>query len=138
METQPHSPYQIISPPFSTRDFRKLSKKELKAYNEWFHQVLPERIRILTATVKATKGYEHWEADGTPDSLNSLGDWLPSQIERLLNNRGRNATVRPEHPTSTQTCNRSSDQRSNKQIHFIGHGCGVLFESGIYKEPSIT
>ena len=72
--------YPIIQPPF-TLVFRAMSKKELKDYNEWFHKVIPERIGILTAAVQTTSGYERWESDNSPESLETLGEWFLTQAE---------------------------------------------------------
>lgn len=72
--------YPIIQPPF-TLVFREMSKKELKEYNEWFHKVMPERIQILTSAIKSTLGYENWEPDRSPRSLEALGEWFLAQVE---------------------------------------------------------
>ena len=72
--------YSIIQPPFMLK-FREMSKKELKEYNEWFHQVMPERIQILTSAIKSTTGYENWEPDCSPESLEPLGEWFLAQVE---------------------------------------------------------
>jgi hypothetical protein len=75
--------YQIIQPPF-TLVFWEMSKKELKDYYEWFHKVMPDRIHILTSTVKSTLGYEHWKPDCSPESLELLDDWFFTQVETRL------------------------------------------------------
>lgn len=72
--------YSIIQPPF-TLVFREMSKKELKDYNDWFHKIMPERIQILTLAIKSTPGYENWEANSSPESLEPLGEWFFSQVE---------------------------------------------------------
>ncbi len=72
--------YPTIQPPFTLK-FREMPKKELKDYNEWFHKVMPERIQILIAAVKSTPGYEKWESDYFPDSLEMLGEWFLRQVE---------------------------------------------------------
>lgn len=72
--------YQIIQPPFMLA-FREMTKKELMAYNDWFHKVIPERIQILTSAINSTPGYEKWEPDYTPVSLEPLGEWFLAQAE---------------------------------------------------------
>jgi len=72
--------YQIIQPPF-TLVFSEMSKKELKNYNEWFHKVLPERLQILVSAVQTTPGYEQWNPDFSPQSLEILGKWFLGQVE---------------------------------------------------------
>lgn len=72
--------YPIIQPPF-TLVFREMSKKELKDYNMWFHEVMPERIQILLLAIKSAVGYEDWMPDCSPESLEVLGDWFLTQVE---------------------------------------------------------
>lgn len=72
--------YEIIQPPF-TLVFREMSKKELRAYYDWFLAQVPQRIDILINAVHATTGYEDWSADYSPDSLNALGKWFAGQVE---------------------------------------------------------
>ena len=73
-------PYAIIHPPIPLK-FRERSRKELEAYRIWFHQVRAGRIAELTRAVKSTAGYERWEPDATPASLDVLGSWLEGQVE---------------------------------------------------------
>lgn len=72
--------YTIIQPPFELK-FREKSKKDLVAYRQWFHAVMPERIAELTKAVRSTAGSRNWEADLTPDSLGPLGEWFRGQVE---------------------------------------------------------
>ena len=43
--------YSIIQPPFTLK-FREMSRKELKDYKAWFHEVTPERIAELKDEVR--------------------------------------------------------------------------------------
>jgi hypothetical protein len=72
--------YAIIQPPFPLQ-FRDMSKTELETYGAWFHQVSPDRIAELTRAVKRTPGYEHWEPNATPESLDDLGRWFEGKVE---------------------------------------------------------
>lgn len=72
--------YAIIQPPF-TRPFREMSKKELREYFAWFQAILPERLTVLTGAVHLTAGFEDWNADFTPASLDQLGHWHAAQVE---------------------------------------------------------
>lgn len=72
--------YAIIQPPFTLK-FREMPKKELEAYRAWFHEIMPERIVELTKAVKSAPGFESWEADETPESLEKLGEWFDAQVE---------------------------------------------------------
>jgi hypothetical protein len=58
-----------------------MSKRELADYREWFLAILPVRMRTLEEAVLATQGFERWRANETPDSLNTLGEWLATQVE---------------------------------------------------------
>jgi hypothetical protein len=72
--------YAIIQPPFALK-FREMPKKELQAYREWFHSVMPERLAELTKAVKSTPGLQSWEPDLSPNSLGPLGGWYRDQVE---------------------------------------------------------
>jgi hypothetical protein len=72
--------YTIIQPPFSQK-FQEMPKKELQAYKEWFHAVMPERLAVLTRAVQSTTGFQKWEPDLSPDSLGPLGAWFRDRVE---------------------------------------------------------
>jgi hypothetical protein len=58
-----------------------MPKKELQAYKEWFHAVMPERLTVLARAVKSTAGFQNWEPDLSPESLGPLGAWFRDQVE---------------------------------------------------------
>lgn len=72
--------YSTIQPPF-TLQFRNMAKKDLIAYAAWFHDSVPGRIAELTSAVTGTSGYERWEPNMTPESLQDLGRWFESQVQ---------------------------------------------------------
>lgn len=73
--------YRPVNPPFE-RPFKEMSKKELRAYFDWFLASISERMKELTAEVRRTVGYERWEPDCSPASLETLGTWYASQVEQ--------------------------------------------------------
>lgn len=73
-------PYATIQPPFTLK-FREMSKQELKDYFRWFFDVLPHRTRELAETVRQSPGFETWQPDQTPASLDALGEWFSVQAE---------------------------------------------------------
>jgi hypothetical protein len=72
--------YATIQPPF-TLAFREMQKKELNRYFEWFMEVRLQRLSELAGAVKQTSGYEGWQPDGTPASLDALGRWFAEQVD---------------------------------------------------------
>lgn len=58
-----------------------MSKKELKDYFAWFQDMIPQRLDELRNAVQQTPGFESWQADFTPASLDLLGNWFASQVE---------------------------------------------------------
>jgi hypothetical protein len=72
--------YNIIQPPFTLK-FREMSKTELKDYFKWFMSIAPERVNELNNAVTQTPGYETWQPDKSPASLEALGEWLAGQVE---------------------------------------------------------
>ena len=57
-----------------------MPKKELRRYYQWFMVVLPERIKELAEAVTETPGFEGWQPDFTPASLDALGQWFAGQV----------------------------------------------------------
>lgn len=74
-------PYATIQPPFTLK-FREMSKQELKAYYRWFFAVLPQRRNELAEAVCQSPGFEMWQLDDTPASLDRLGEWFAAQAEK--------------------------------------------------------
>ena len=72
--------YGTIQPPFTLK-FHEMSKKELRAYFKWFQEITPERIAELDSAVNSSPGFENWQPDLTPGSLDALGKWFATQIE---------------------------------------------------------
>lgn len=72
--------YSIIQAPFDLK-FREMSKKDLLAYRDWFHSVMPERTAEMAKAVKGTPGFEKWNPHFTPDSLGPLGNWFRREVE---------------------------------------------------------
>jgi hypothetical protein len=73
--------YNLIRPPFGTLRFAEMTKKELREYDRWFHDVLPQRIGELEKAMNSSAGFEGWKPSYTPGSLDSLGNWFASQVE---------------------------------------------------------
>jgi len=71
--------YDPIHPPF-TLSFREMPKRELNRYLEWFSGVLPDRLDELTKAVRDAHGYDSWQPDGSPESLDLLGRWFAEQV----------------------------------------------------------
>ena len=78
METAAYHP---IQPPVRTLRLRELSKRELREYDRWFHEVTPERVGELADFVRRSPGFEHWRPDYSRGSLDSLGRWLATKVE---------------------------------------------------------
>jgi hypothetical protein len=57
-----------------------MSKKELKDYNRWFHEVLPQRVDELANAINKSPGFEDWSCSYAPGSLDSLGQWFKAQV----------------------------------------------------------
>ena len=72
--------YQLVSPPFSMC-FSDMSQLELREFYHWYISIIPQRIQVLAEAVKMTSGYENWEADFSPDSLEPLGRWFAQTLK---------------------------------------------------------
>ena len=105
--------YKIISPPF-TLEFKEMPKKELVDYYEWYIASIPERVRNLTEAVKSTPGYEKWQPDYTPDSLNLLGEWFAKQIQTRKMTIGEKDKIYAQGPEWFKTVKISNEELTNK------------------------
>ncbi|SEL26766.1 hypothetical protein SAMN05216359_10715 [Roseateles sp. YR242] len=72
--------YEQIKPPFTLK-FKEMSKKELKDYFAWFQSVIPQRYEELTREVQQLPQFADWQSDGSPASLDALGEWFALQVE---------------------------------------------------------
>ena len=73
-------PYTTIQPPFRLK-LQEMPRKELERYFQWFMDVLPQRVNELAGAVRETAGFETWQPDCTPASLDALGEWFAGQVQ---------------------------------------------------------
>ena len=71
--------YPFIQPPV-LKKFEEMTREEAQVHYDWLIAQIPARIAILETAVRATPGYDSWEADGTPHSLVLLGKWFCQKI----------------------------------------------------------
>lgn len=57
-----------------------MPQHELKCYFRWFQDALPKREHELVLLVRQTPGFEEWQADFTPKSLDMLGVWFAEVV----------------------------------------------------------
>jgi len=65
-------------------ELRAMSVEELHAFMRAFLDAIPRRIPQLTEVVRESKGYETWEGDLSPYSLDTLGEWFVPNIRTRL------------------------------------------------------
>jgi hypothetical protein len=112
--------YSLVQPPFTLK-FREMQKGELREYFRWFRSVVGERIDELSRTVRATSGYETWEPDLTPESLNQLGAWLL-----------RNSNTRPRTFEELQEKNKSSFSIAIPDYELTDRTFSLAMDVGMY------
>lgn len=76
--------YELNKPPIglpcSSTRFAALSKPDLLAYAEWFHDSTPGRVSELARAVRNTPGHERWSSDFEPASLSTLERWFEGKV----------------------------------------------------------
>jgi len=72
-------PYEHISAPLPV-PLQEMSKKQLRAFAAWYHDISADRISQLIKTVHGTPFFNVWNPDYSPESLKILGEWLRSQV----------------------------------------------------------
>ena len=58
-----------------------MTKQQLKEFFVWFQGVIPERLDVLIKAVHETPGFESWDPDFSPESLDGLGNWFAGEVE---------------------------------------------------------
>ncbi|MBC7251337.1 MAG: hypothetical protein H5T62_13750 [Anaerolineae bacterium] len=89
--------YEVIQPPF-TLEFRNMSREEAIRYFNWFMEQIPIRIRVLERAVQSTAGYEDWQADYTPASLEKLGQWFCEHVATRKRTEEEKETIYSKAP----------------------------------------
>ena len=59
-----------------------MDKKKLEEFYQWFMASLPYCIEELMQLVANTQGFENWEADDSPSSLDGLGAWFATKVKK--------------------------------------------------------
>jgi hypothetical protein len=72
--------YNLIQPPYKL-NFKLMDRKQANEFSNWFITQIPERITELTRYVKSTPGFENWDANLSPNSLDDLGTWFYSHVQ---------------------------------------------------------
>jgi hypothetical protein len=62
--------------------FLEMDKKKLKEFYQWFMASLPYCIEELMQLVANTPGFENWDADDSPNSLDGLGAWFATKVRK--------------------------------------------------------
>lgn len=73
--------YSIIQPLFY-RPHREMSRTQAKQYFNWFIENIPKRIETLATAIRTSPDgkYKIWQADHTPGSLDTLGQWFQQHV----------------------------------------------------------
>jgi hypothetical protein len=58
-----------------------MTDSELREYYEWFMAAVPERMMKLSDAVVKSPGFEMFQGDYSPGSLDTLGSWFARQVE---------------------------------------------------------
>jgi hypothetical protein len=62
--------------------FLEMDKNTLKDFYQWFMLSLPYSIEELMQLIANTRGFESWNADDSPNSLDGLGAWFATKVEK--------------------------------------------------------
>jgi hypothetical protein len=66
----------------TTTVFASMAKEDLDHFYQWFMTNLPYCIEELMQLVRSTPGFESWNPDYSPCSLDSLGEWFTAKAKR--------------------------------------------------------
>jgi len=81
---------------------------------------MPERISELASAVRSSAGFENWQPDFSPDSLNVLGDWFANQIETRLRTQDEVNSFNAQAPYPIERSDRELTNRTFSLAMDIG------------------
>ena len=110
-----------------------MSKKELKDYHQWFMDTLPKGINELADAVRRTPGFETWQPDCTPSSLDILGEWFAAHVEKR---ERTDEEIEQIKNRLTFPMEIPREELTEPNV-FVGSGCWYVFQPGLVEEPSI-
>ena len=117
--------YKIIESPY-TNKFDQMTKKELKEFYDWYVCIIPSRIEILSKTVKASKGFQKWKADFSPQSLIKLEEWIDKNLDKSQQTLDWILSI---SPNSSHWFNEEEDEKWEKTNETVSLAidCGIYF-----------
>jgi len=60
--------------------FQDLDRSDAKKFFDWFQEQIQTRTDVLALYIHSTPGFENWEKDFSPQSLEILGTWFCQQV----------------------------------------------------------
>lgn len=75
--------YPMMIPPFEMVGFSEMTKKQARAYFDWFVNEIPVRIKILMGAIEVSGVKNMEQFDMTPESLSPLWAWLKDRIKSI-------------------------------------------------------
>lgn len=103
-------------------EFMGLEKKDVLRYFEWFMSVIDQRTLALHQKVNASSGFQQWNPDYSPDSLNELGRWFVCVVEKRPRTAAEIAAIAAKSPYPIEI---PDYDLSDKTF-------GLVFDVGIY------
>jgi hypothetical protein len=100
-----------------------MSKKELKAYFDWFLGQIEKRIVELENEVKRMPNFSTWKADLSSTSLGVLGAWLMSNVETRSRTADEIAEIRARLSFPIEI----PIQELTDKTFSIAFDCGIYF-----------
>lgn len=102
-----------------------MSKRELVDYREWFLDILPVRIPILEEAVRTTPGFERWCANENPESLDTLGEWLATQVETVARTSEELMQMREKMQSQFRNILPIEDWELSNRTYSMAMDCGM-------------
>ena len=125
--------YSTIQPPFTLR-FKEMSKRDLKDYAKWFQDILPQRLRELERAIAQTPGFEGWQPNLTPASLDLLGGWFSAQVETRPRSEGETQEIQSRSRNPIEVAGEELTNRTFSLAVDVGMYLGQLF---LHNHPTL-
>jgi hypothetical protein len=117
-----------------TTAFLSMAKEDLDHFYQWFMTNLPYCIEELVQLVRSTPGFENWNPDYSPRSLDVLGEWFAVKAKKRDLTQDEMETIKSRMTTAVGVLSWELSEETKSLSVFIGMYYGQV---AIQNNPSL-
>ncbi|MGN2410407.1 hypothetical protein [Pseudomonas syringae] len=117
-----------------TQAFALMTQKELREFYDTFMLNIPYCLDDLIHEVWKTPGFEDWSADFTPNSLDTLGEWL---AHRIMKNRSHHERSEKQEVPNTSKKPSEKTSLTDEELSLAVHAGMYYGEVAVKNNPTL-